>query len=223
MSDPVFPARSIVVSCQAGPGTPLHGPASMAMMARAAVAGGAVGIRANGATDVAAIRAAVDVAILGIDKLGDRGGVSITPTFEAAASVVAAGADLVAVDGTTRPRPHGTTLAEQIAAIHDRLGVPVVADVDTPEAGLAARAAGADLVATTLSGYTSAVPAGDGPDLDLVRRLADALDCPVVAEGRFWTPEDVLAGFDAGAHAIVVGTAVTDPTAITRRLVEAIR
>lgn len=85
-------------------------------------------------------------------------------------------------------------------------------------AARSARAAGADPVATTLSGYTSAAPAGDGPDIDLVRRLAGALDCPVVAERRFWTPEDVLAGFDAGAHAIVVGTAVTDPTAVTRRL-----
>jgi N-acylglucosamine-6-phosphate 2-epimerase len=216
------PPRSIVVSCQAGAGNPLHGPASMALMARAAVAGGAAAIRANGAADVAAIREAVDVPILGINKLGDPRGVFITPDVEAAAAVVAAGAAVVAVDGTLRPRPDGRTLRDHVAEIHERLGVEVMADVDSLEAGVAAREAGVDLVASTLSGYTGTdVP--DGPDVELVARLAAALDCPVVAEGRYWTPEDVRAGFDANAHAIVIGTAITNPTAITQRLVAVAR
>jgi N-acylglucosamine-6-phosphate 2-epimerase len=214
--------RSIVVSCQAGAGNPLHGPASMALMARAAVAGGAAAIRANGAADVAAIREAVDVPILGINKLGDPRGVFITPDVEAAAAVVAAGAAVVAVDGTLRPRPDGRTLRDHVAEIHERLGVEVMADVDSLEAGVAAREAGVDLVASTLSGYTGTdVP--DGPDVELVARLAAALDCPVVAEGRYWTPEDVQAGFDANAHAIVIGTAITNPTAITQRFVAVAR
>jgi N-acylglucosamine-6-phosphate 2-epimerase len=48
------------------------------------------------------------------------------------------------------------------------------------------------------------------------------LDCPVVAEGRIRTTEDVRAVFDAGAYAVVVGHAITDPTDITARLVSAI-
>lgn len=223
MSDAVFPFHSIVVSCQAGPDNPLHGPGPMTLMARAAEAGGAAGIRANGPADVAAISAAVSVPVLGINKTGDRDGVYITPTFEAAAAVVRAGATVVALDGTTRPRPGGGSLAGLIAEIHDRLGVPVMADVDTPAAGRYARDAGADLVGTTLSGYTGGPMDGDGPDLALVRALAGELDCPIVAEGRYWTRDDVLAGFDAGAHTVVVGTAVTNPMAITRRLVEAVR
>jgi N-acylglucosamine-6-phosphate 2-epimerase len=215
------PPRSIVVSCQAGAGNPLHGPEPMALMARAAVAGGAAAIRANGARDVAAIRAAVDVPILGIDKAGDPSGVFITPDVAAAARVVAAGAGVVAVDGTLRPRPDGRHLRDHVADIH-ALGVEVMADADSFEAGVAAREAGADLVATTLSGYTGG-PVPDGPDIDLLARLAAALDCPVIAEGRFWTVDDVRAGFDAGAHAIVVGTAITNPLAITRRFVEKTR
>jgi N-acylglucosamine-6-phosphate 2-epimerase len=212
------PRRSIVVSCQAGAGNPLHGPAAMALMAQAAVAGGAAAIRANGAADVAAIRAAVDVPILGINKVGDRGGVFITPDVESAAEIAAAGSDVVAIDGTLRPRPDGRALRDHVAEIHARLGVEVMADVDSLEAGIAARAAGVDIVATTLSGYTgSHVP--DGPDVELVARLAGELDCPVIAEGRYWTREDAQAGFSAGAYAIVVGTAVTNPMAITRRLV----
>ena len=124
-------------------------------MARAAEAGGAAAIRANGAADVAAIRAVTSLPLIGLNKLGDPGGVYITPTFASAVGIVEAGADLVALDGTLRPRPDGALLADQIARIHDELGVPVLADVDTLEAGLAAREAGADLVATTLSGYTN--------------------------------------------------------------------
>ncbi len=172
------PPRSIVVSCQAGPDNPLHGPAPMALMAQAAVAGGAAAIRANGARDVAAIRAAVDVPIVGIDKVGDPRGVFITPDVAAAARVVTAGADVVAIDGTLRPRPDGRPLRDHVAEIR-ALGVEVMADADSLAAGVAAREAGADLVATTLSGYTSgAVP--PGTDLEQVAQHAAAVDCPVV-------------------------------------------
>ena len=212
---------TMVVSCQAGPGNPLDSPAAMALMARAAEAGGAGAIRANGPADIAAIRAVTSLPIIGLHKLGDPAGVFITPTYEAAAGVVAAGADLVALDGTLRPRPDGQPLDRQIRRIHDELGVPVLADVDSLDAGLAARDAGADLVATTLSGYTAG-PTPTGPDVELVRRLAARLDCPVVAEGRIRTTEDVRAVCDAGAYAVVVGHAITDPTDITARLVSAI-
>ena len=213
----VFPvaAGALVVSCQAQPASPLSGPAPMAMMARAAVAGGADGIRANGPDDVAAIRAVVDVPVIGIHKRGDRAGVYITPTVGAAAEVVRAGADVVAVDATERLRPDGTACAVHLAAIRRTLEVPVMADVDTLAAGLAARDAGAAAVATTLSGYVGDAPRPVEPDLALVEALASALDCPVVAEGRYATPDHVRQAFDAGAYAVVVGTAITNPVAIT--------
>jgi N-acylglucosamine-6-phosphate 2-epimerase len=218
----ILPPRSIVVSCQANGANPLRGPEPMALMARAAVAGGAAAIRANGPADVAAIRASVDVPILGINKLGDPAGVFITPSVDAAAAVVAAGADIVAIDGTLRPRPDGRSLRDHVAEIHERLGVAVMADCDSLAAGVAAAEAGADIVATTLSGYTDG-PVPEEPDIALVARLAAAVDRPIVAEGRYWTREDVRAGFEAGAHAIVVGTAITNPMAITRRFVAVAR
>jgi N-acylglucosamine-6-phosphate 2-epimerase len=214
---------SLVVSCQAGPGNPFNQPQLMAVMARAAEAGGARGIRANGADDVAAIRAVTTLPIIGINKLGDPGGVFITPTFESAVGIVAAGADLIALDGTLRPRPDGQALHQQIERIHAELGVPVVADVDTLDAGLAAQDAGADLVATTLSGYTqTARRTANGPDVELVSQLAARLGCPVIAEGRIRTDGDVRAVCDAGAYAVVVGTAITNPMAITAHLAGAI-
>jgi N-acylglucosamine-6-phosphate 2-epimerase len=135
--------------------------------------------------------------------------------------VAGAGADVVAVDATLRPRPGGTPTYDFLAALSAELEVPLLGDVDSLEAGAAARAAGADAVATTLSGYTGDGGTSQGPDLELVGRLADELDCPLLAEGRYSTPGDVAAAFDAGAFAVVVGTAISDPTVLTRRLAEA--
>ena len=222
MTEPVLPARSLVVSCQAQPGNPLQNPAAMVLMACAAEAGGAAAIRANGPQDVAAIRSVTSLPIIGIHKIGDPTGVSITPTYNEAAGVVRAGADLVALDGTSRLRPDGRSLTSLIGQIQQDLGVSVMADVDCLDAGLAARDAGADLVATTLSGYTTGGPAPGHPDLELVAALAEKLDCPVVAEGRYRTPEQVRAACEAGAHAVVVGYAITNPMDITARLVAAI-
>ena len=85
-------------------------------------------------------------------------------------------------------------------------------------------AAGATYVATTLAGYTEETAARKtgGPDLELLSALvADGRRCPVVAEGRFDTPELVAEAFRRGAHAVVVGTAITNPREITKKFVQA--
>jgi putative N-acetylmannosamine-6-phosphate epimerase len=112
---------------------------------------------------------------------------------------------------------------ELIDGILAQLGVPVLADVDSVAAGLAAERAGADALATTLSGYTSepSGPAGQ-PDIALVERLAGAAGRPVIAEGRYQSPAQVNAAFSAGAHAVVIGTAITDALALTERFTTAI-
>lgn len=211
----------LVVSCQAPPGDPLHGAATMTAMAVAAVAGGAAGIRANGPTDVAAIRRAVRVPLIGLYKveLADSP-VRITPTLDLALEVAAAGADVIAVDATARPRPE--PLDRLIAGIHQRAGLLVLADVACLEDALAAVACGADAVATTMSGYTGLADAGAGPDLALVEELADHLRVPVLAEGRIGAPAEARRAVELGAFAVVVGTAITRPDAITRRFVQAL-
>jgi putative N-acetylmannosamine-6-phosphate epimerase len=44
---------------------------------------------------------------------------------------------------------------------------------------------------------------------------------PVVAEGRFGSPEEVAEALRLGAHAVVVGTAITRPIDIVRRFAAA--
>jgi N-acylglucosamine-6-phosphate 2-epimerase len=209
----------LVVSVQASPGSPLASPETMSAIARAAELGGAAGIRAEGADDVRAIKSAVSVPVIGLVKRDvPDSPVRITPDLEDARAVVSAGADVVAVDATLRTRSGGMTSHDFVAALAGELERPVLGDVDSLEAAMAAHAAGADAVATTLSGYTGDAPAPEEPDLELVQRLAGELDCPVLAEGRYSTPDDVRAALEAGAFAVVVGTAITDPTVLTRRL-----
>ncbi|MFG2221893.1 putative N-acetylmannosamine-6-phosphate 2-epimerase [Streptomyces sp. NPDC048644] len=212
----------LIVSCQAPPGSPLRDTGTMVRMARAAAAEGAAAIRANGTDDIAAIVAALPgVPVIGLWKDGD-GGVRLTPTVRHALAVVAAGAAVVAADATDRPRPDGSSFAELVAAVH-AAGALVLADVATAAEGAAAVADGADLVAGTLSGYVPGSPRTEGPDLDLVAALAAAVDRPVIAEGRIRTPDEAAAALARGAHAVVVGTAITAPGALTARFAAALR
>lgn len=214
----LIPERGFFVSCQARPGSPLHNVRTMTSMAEAAVHAGAHGIRANGHLDIESIAARVDVPIIGIAKREVPGyDVYITPSVSDAEPLVAAGAQIVALDGTPRQRP-AEDLAGLTARLHE-LGAAVMADVDTLESGRFAARAGVDILASTLSGYTGG-PAQDGPDLQLVEDLAREFDGPVIAEGRYWTPEEVAAAYDRGARAVVVGSAITSPERIVARFLE---
>ncbi len=210
-------AGRLIVSCQAPTGHPLRDTATIVRMAQAAIAGGAAAIRCGGyggIDDVAAVCAAVQVPVIGLTKDGTEG-VYITPTPQAACAVAASGAQVVAVDATDRPRPDGGTFADTVTAVHGR-GALVMADVATLAEGVAACEAGADLVSTTLSGYTQRSPQQQGPDIELVAELRAALpETCVVAEGRYHSPADATAALKAGATCVVVGTAITDPIWIT--------
>ncbi len=217
-------AGGLIVSCQAQPDNPLRGPAFMAAMARAAAAGGAMGVRINGPDDIRAARAATDLPIVGLYKrpYGDCP-VVITPTFAEASAVAEAGAAIVALDATRRRRPDGSPVAALITRIHANSGLPVLADVADLTDGLAAEDAGADAVATTLPGYLDpTVAPPDEPNLDLVALLAARLRVPVIAEGRVRTPAQARTALDRGAFAVVVGTAITNPREITRWFVRAL-
>lgn len=212
----------LVVSCQAYPGEPMRDPGTMARMAQAVAAGGASGIRAQGIDDLHLIRAGVDLPLIGLRKVDAAGPVKITPTVQDALAVAAAGADIVALDATARARPDGSRVADIVRAVQQETGRLVMADVSTYDEGAAAQDAGADVVGTTLSGYVEGHAAHEGPDLELVRRLSASLTCPVVAEGRVHRPQHVTEAFRAGAFAVVVGTAITHPTTITRWFAEAV-
>lgn len=214
----------LIVSCQALPDEPLYGSEIMARMAVAAYQGGARAIRANTPQDISAIRRRVNLPLIGLYKEDVPGyPVYITPTLAHAQAVAAAGADVIAIDATARPRPQPGTLADFIAAIHETTGCLVLADIATLEEGVAAEAAGADLISTTMSGYTADSPQQSEPDVELVLHLSKRVSVPILAEGRYRLPEQVRTALAYGATAVVVGGAITRPQAITQWFVDGLR
>lgn len=211
----------LVASCQAYGDEPMNDADTMTKVALSVVTGGAIAVRAQGISHLERMRPVLDVPLIGLWKDG-ADGVFITPTLQHAVAVAKTGSEIVALDGTSRPRPDGLTLAETIRGLRSAHDVLVMADVSTLEEGVAAVEAGADLVGTTLSGYTPYTVKTAGPDLELVERLASQLDVPVVAEGRIHTPEHAAAAMSRGAHCVVVGTAITHPSTITSWFVDAV-
>lgn len=208
---------SLVASVQASAGTPARDTHVIGALAESALLGGASGLRLNGPEDLRRVRSATAVPLIGLHKVWNGVRNVITPDVALAEGLAAAGADVIAVDATTEQLGTDFGLLGRIA---QATGLPVMADVSTEEEGRRAWEAGAAVVGTTLSGYTPHSPRQDGPDLDLVAALA-AAGIPTIAEGRYQTPEQVRAAFDAGAFAVVVGGAITDPIALTRRFVAA--
>lgn len=212
----------LIVSCQAYMGEPLRHPETMAQMARAAELGGAAAIRCQGLSDIAAIKGRVEVPVIGLWKEGHEG-VYITPTLRHARACIAAGADVVALDATDRPRPDGRTFEETVEALKGE--TLVMADCSCMDDVARALAADVDIVSTTLAGYTDARSKTEGPDLEFLREAvagAKPHGIPVFCEGRIHTLDDAKAAIEAGAFAIVVGTAITHPTSITAWFANAI-
>lgn len=213
----------LIVSVQAYPGEPLRNPETMAQMARACEIGGAAAIRCQGIADIAAIKGRVEIPVIGLWKDGHEG-VYITPTLRHARACVAAGADIVAFDATDRPRPDGRTVADTLEPLKAE-GVLTMADCMTIDDIRRAVELGFDLVSTTLSHGVAAVDCtmADGPDLPLLRQaVSEFPDLPIICEGRVHTPAEAAEAIDAGAWAVVVGTAITHPTSLTSWFTDAL-
>ncbi len=220
----------LIVSCQADVGEPLCKPEIIAALSLSVLSGGASALRLEGVDNVRAVRAVTDVPIIGLTKIHGityderMNSAFITSTFADAKALSDAGADIIAIDATGRPRQDGLSVAETIARIHDELNKPVMADLATIEEAEAASKAGVDILSTTLFGYTRETLACDdvGPGFDLLSAMLKITNVPVIMEGRVWHPEEVTRAFDLGAYAVVVGSAITRPHHITKRFQRAI-
>lgn len=215
----------LIVSCQALPDETLHSSYIMKKMAYSAMVGGAKGIRANSVADIRAIKEVVDLPIIGIIKqVYIDSDVVITPTLTEVDALYDEGVDIIAMDATNRIRPNNVRINDLFLVIKEKYPEQIfMADCSTYEEGLQAYEMGFDCIGTTLNGYTSYTKNNLVPDLQLIRKLVDNIQIPIIAEGGIWTPEELKNIFDLGVHTAVVGTAITRPTDITKRFVAAIK
>lgn len=212
---------SLIVSCQALPDEPLYceEQSLMPFMAEAARRAGSKCIRTSSVRDVREIKEKTGLPVIGLIKRRYEGYESyITPTMKEIDELVEADADIIALDCTMRNRGDGLTAGEFLQKIREKYpDIVLMADISTYEEGINAWKHGASLVGTTMSGYTDYSPQKNEPDYDLVEKLANTVDIPVIAEGKIHYPWQAKKMIDLGAHAVVVGGAITRPLEITRR------
>ncbi|PZV01696.1 MAG: acetylmannosamine-6-phosphate 2-epimerase [Leptolyngbya sp.] len=213
----------LIVSCQAPVDSPLHNAAAIAAMAEAALNRGAIGVRIDTPDHIQAVRARCKHPIIGLWKqVMPPSEVYITPQFHHAEAVAQAGSDIIAVDATQRLRPSGETLGHIIQQIHQHLGRPVMADVDTLDNALKAIDAGADCVGSTLFGYTAETRTETPPGFDLLKAMVARCSVPVICEGGIASPNQAKQALDLGAYAVVVGTAITGIDYLVQHYVSAL-
>ncbi|HTX17050.1 MAG TPA: N-acetylmannosamine-6-phosphate 2-epimerase [Bacteroidota bacterium] len=218
--------QGVIVLCHAEGDEPFNFPDYVAAFAKAAEMGGAVGIRVQGIENVKSVRKAVKLPVIGLIRGAYQDGWAlVTPDIADIDRLVDAGADLVAVDVTRRIRPNGLDGPKFLEIARRRTTVPLIADVSTFDEGIRASALGADMIATTLSGYTSYTEdlADNYPDFNLIERLNAEVRTPLIAEGRIWSPSEAAHAIKCGAYAVVVGSAITRPRIITQRFAEILR
>lgn len=215
----------VVVSVQAMPSEPLYAESCMTAMMKSVVNGGAGALRVAGVRDVKIAKKLFTLPVIGLTKpnvipKNYKEIVYITPTVKDVIDLVQAGADIIATDATQRPRPNGEKLADLFKYIHINNRI-AMADISTLEEGIKAKEAGADILSTTLAGYTleSVNSPSKEPDFELLKKLVETTKMPVVLEGRIWEPEQVNKAFELGAHCVVIGSAITRPQLITKRFV----
>ena len=214
--------NGLIVSCQALEHEPLHSSYIMSRMAYAAMEGGAQGIRANSVEDILEIKKTVSLPVIGIIKKDyDDSEVYITPTMKEVDALVGCGTDIIAIDATDRLRPNQETLDVFFKAVREKYPEQLfMADCSTIEEGMHAAEIGFDLIGSTMSGYTSYTKGTKLPNYEMMRTLAAKSGKPVIAEGGIWSGEELAEAMSTGAHAAVVGTAITRPREITKRFVE---
>lgn len=215
----------LIVSCQgnASDNNPFHRPEDMLMMARAAKIGGCAGFRANTPPNIEAIKGEFpDMPMVGIWKVVTEGcDVYITPTMKEVDKLVELGCEIIAVDGTNRKNCEGNYAYELIGKIKAKYPDQIVmADLATLYEAEKCLEQGADIISTTLSGYTQETldKYERGVDLDLIKEIRTKFPNAFInAEGRIWTLDDARNAFDYGADVVTIGTAITSPMAITKR------
>lgn len=215
--------RGLIVSCQAVKGEPLYGLSLMHHFARAAVEGGACGIRANYVDDIKAIKKEVNKPVIGIIKaVYNDSDVYITPTLKEVKELLATDCEVIALDATIRKRPNGESLESLVKFIREHAPkVEIMADISSYEEAEIADKMGFDYIGSTLRGYTAYTKGVKIPDIDLLNKMVKNLNAKIIAEGGIWELKQLEEVLTTDVYAVVIGSAITRPKDITERFMTA--
>lgn len=217
--------NELIVSVQAMPDEPLYkSDCLLAMVESVVVLGGAKVLRLAGERDIKNVKKEFpNIVVIGITKpnvipKNYKELVYITPTVDDCKKVIDAGADIVAFDATMRLRPNNEKLEDLVQYIASEKKVSM-ADIATFDEAKNASEIGCNIVSTTLSGYTKETENNpDSPDFELVKKIKSKLNIFTILEGKIWEKKDIVSAFEYGADSVVVGSAITRPQLIYKRL-----
>ena len=211
---------SLIASCQPIPGGPLDFSSFILASAKASIIGGAKGLRIEGFRNLKIIKKNLNLPVIGIKKRVSKNyPIIITPLLSDVEKLSELGAEIIAFDSTLRERPY--SVGSLISKIHSCKKI-AMADCSTIKDAINAIENGADILSTTLSGYTSEKLPPKNPDFKLLNQLIKKFKVPVIAEGRFNTPIFYKKAINLGAHAVVVGTALNRIELITKSFLDEI-
>lgn len=222
--------NQVLISCQADEASLFYPSEEIAKLASECVAGGAVGLRVNSPENIRSVRSVIgdETIIIGIWKqYSAKSDVYITPSFEAAQEIIEAGANIVALDCTARKNEAGAYGYDLISLIKEAFPhIPIMADCSTVIEGGIAAEKGADIIASTLAGYTHHTKSllNGKPAFALIKEWKEQLNTKnikILCEGRIWSTGDMTKAFDSGADVCVIGQAVTSPKAISQKFISA--
>lgn len=216
--------NGLIVSCQVQHDDPVYSMDFVVKMAKAAEWGGAIGIRSNSPDQIKAIKENTKLPIIGLYKIWhDNTDVFITPTLEAAKQVWEAGADIIAMDCTDQLTAESRPAWELLPVVKKEIPNAITfADVSNYKEAKHAVELGADIVGPTLYGYTAETKSIELPDFrEFARMCRDFGDqAYFIMEGHIYSPEDAMKCLYLGAHAVVIGSAITRPHLTVKRYVD---
>ena len=209
---------SLIASCQPIPKGPLDTSSFVLASAKASIIGGAKALRIEGFKNLKTIKKNIKIPVIGIKKRNLKNyPIIITPLLSDIEKLSMLGAEIIAFDATSRHRP--VRIENLISKIHSCKKI-AMADCSTVKDAINAIENGADILSTTLSGYTNQKLPPKNPDFKLLRQLIKRFQVPIIAEGRFNTPYFYKKAINTGAHAVVVGTALNRIELITKSFLD---
>ena len=211
---------SLIASCQPIPKGPLDTSSFVLASAKASIIGGARALRIEGFNNLKIIKKNIKIPVIGIKKRNIKNfPIIITPLLSDIERLSMLGADIIAFDATLRNRP--VSIEKLISKIHSCKKI-AMADCSNMKDAINAIENGADILSTTLSGYTSKNLPPKNPDFKLLSQLIKKFKIPIIAEGRFNKPAFYKKAINYGAHAVVVGTALNRIELITKSFLDEI-
>ena len=215
----------LIVSCQTQKDEPIYTEDMVVKMAECAKWGGAIGLRLNSPEQIRKVKEAnLGLPIIGLYKVWHEDtDVFITPTMKEVDEIVAAGADIIAIDCTAQKTHEGTIAWDLLPQVRKKYPNHLIfADVSNLEEAKHASANGAEIVAPTLYGYTKETAHIEGADFRMVANMCRELqdEACIIMEGHIYSPEDAMKCIFVGCHSVVVGSAITRPHYVTKRFVD---